>query len=1347
MDDFFVTMGNVIRDFFSFSRKSVEDDKKRMEQEVELLKGSVSRENRMYINRDHDDEMEIFCYKSSKIKTTLTYLFFVLTAGILRLLYHWIPYLYLYSTSVRCKIQEAETILVLELYNGKHKIYHVETIKELTPDMVQKLSKIPTERLSTFPVHFENGIFREVEKLITFSCKKVIYIWDEERQEFIKLSGLDNGVSLKRLKDNKGLTSDEQALRNTIFGPNEIEVKVSSISKLLFLEVLNPYYIFQILSFILWFLDNYYIYASTIIIMSAISIVTSVRQTRNTEKKLKKTIHTTGNCVVLRKFDRNDDKGTGEGSTYQSEEVLRENLVPGDVIEISDNIMHCDAVLLTGSCIVNESMLTGESVPVTKTPVADEDIIYDAKEHARHTLFCGTKIIQSRNVQNQKVLAVVIRTGYSTTKGSLVRSIQFPPPVDFKFEKDSYKFIGMLAVVAFGGFIYTIVSKVMRGGHFRDLFIEACDLITIVVPPALPTAMTIGQLYSQKRLEKNKIFCISPRTINVAGSLNCVCFDKTGTLTEDGLDLNCVVPIESKVFSPPAVEVEKMDQKDFVVGMVCCHSLKRVKEEIVGDPLDLKMFNSTKWEFDEIPSMDMIVFKSPKGTSDEDSCEIGIIKEFPFSSSSQRMGVIASRVEGDYPPHFEFYCKGSPEMILNFVRDDSVPDNFQEVFEDYTHKGYRVIALAHKRLTTTKITKIKNMSREDVENDLTLLGLIVLENRLKPITQSCIRSLNDAKIRVIMVTGDNILTALSVAKKCDMITDNQSVITVNTDNNNPPNLYYTLTQTKSSKMPKDHSILSNSVSVNVETEETFINSVKEYKDSVNYNNYRFAMTGKTWAILKEYHPELLQKIVARGSIFARMSPENKQQLVQELQGIGYIVAMCGDGANDCGALKAAHTGISLSEAESSVASPFTSQTSDISCVEQVIREGRAGLVTSFGIFKYMAAYSMCQFTSVLILYSMDLNLTDMEFLFIDLGIIATFTYFFGKTESYNKLVKETPLSSLISIIPIFSLFCHMVFVVLFQTASFQYLKTQPWYEPFNGTGREDKDDNASMENYTVYTISSFQYIILAIVFSKGKPYRKSVLTNYGFIIGALIMTVTCVYMSVWPCTFITNLFQLHVVPDVSFRWTLVVFAAINFTISMFMEYVVIDNYLFKKYHKNDESKRKYLEIERQLQKDTKWPMLSDYISEASPMIASPTATVEIVYEKGKFEKNHVLNKLYNTSDSQTSLNKVGDKLPNGYLPNGDIPSPLRQVENGFYSQDDLQFSSLPSNNFSSESGTFKSVTNGTNFDLANSQDNIADLPYDDYQNTKSTVSLDNVLCNGVQSSPINKKLESLRLDL
>ncbi|KAJ8921226.1 hypothetical protein NQ315_013698 [Exocentrus adspersus] len=1349
------------------------DLSKIQEQNEGLLRGPRSNDCIMYLNKGQDDEMQLYCYKRSTLKTIVTYLGFILTGGVLRLIFHWIPHWYLLMTSDRCRIDEAEQLLITEIYNKKHKIYHVKPLRILTPENVARLRNDDnllnhhhvsgTESPPALSVHFENGEFRDIDKLLMFSCKKVTYIWDNEKQEFIKLVGLDKGVKCETFHKYKPLSPSEQFMRRLVYGPNKIVVKELSICTLLCLEVLNPFYIFQILSFILWFADDYYYYAATIMVMAMGGIGMSVMQTRKNQRNLRSTCHSSDVCTVLRRLPKTtlDESDVG----YKSETISTEYLVPGDILEIPSHgcIMHCDALLLTGNCILNESMLTGESVPVTKTALPNiSTASYDPKEHARHTLFCGTHVIQTRYFGNEKVLAVVVRTGFSTAKGTLVRSILYPPPVDFRFEKDSYRFVTLLGLIAFTGFLYTIVTKVLRGVPARDVILEACDLITIVVPPALPAAMTVGRFYAQIRLKRKQIFCISPRTINVSGSINCVCFDKTGTLTEDGLDLLCVVPIEEKEFRLPVKNVETLPYNLFVYGLVSCHSLTIIDKQI--------MFESTKWVMEEYDVADnnkfnMIfptVLKPPKNRpsvqQNVEGLEIGIIREFPFSSSSQRMGVIVRRLNGT---HFEYYCKGSPEMVLNFVKKESVPDDFLDVLESYTQEGYRVIALAHRELRMS-YAKVQKVQREVIEKDMDLLGLIVLENRLKPDTTPCIQALNDANIRVIMVTGDNILTAISVAKDCDIVTPCQSIITVNVDSSHPPNLYYTLTNTKTKQIPTDLSILTNSASVmSLDTIESQVQTVTnnsivridQKRPSLLLNNYRFAMTGKVWAAVKDYYPELLPRLCTRGNIFARMAPDQKQQLIQELQNLGYCVAMCGDGANDCGALKAAHTGISLSEAESSVASPFTSKNPNIVCVLNVIREGRAALVTSFGIFKYMAAYSLCQFISVLLLYSIESNLTDMEFLYIDLAMISIFTFFFGRTEPYQgKLVKETPLSSLMSLSPILSLLLQIVLVSVFQVASFEHLKSEPWYTPFNST---HEGEVACVENYTLYTISSFQYIILAIVFSKGPPYRKSMFTNYGFIVSTMVMTAISIYLALNPAQFLIDQFELVLPENFHFRLYMLAYAGINFVLSLLVEHLLIDQLIFKKlrfkFHKVDKSKRKYLAIERDLNRDTKWPVLtSDFKSAASPLNPVPVCTAEIVVEKeNKFDKNHVLNKLYEHPDSPSRASLYSQKTNNtgtlntpehqkfgfNFAPNS--PKIQEQVngvvhnEVAFLSQEDLLFSSLPSESLTSHSETFKSLSNNTNYDLASSHLNIADLPYDGVNQSpiKSPVGIPSPQCD------------------
>jgi cation-transporting P-type ATPase 13A2 len=102
--------------------------------------------------------------------------------------------------------------------------------------------------------------------------------------------------------------------------------------------------------------------------------------------------------------------------------------------------------------------------------------------------------------------------------------------------------------------------------------------------------MSVGRMFAQHRLQHNNIYCISPRSINVAGSIDCVCFDKTGTLTEDGLDMWAVVPKSStNNLQIPLPNIERLPFDHFLYGMVTCHSITIMNGERRGDPLDLKV--------------------------------------------------------------------------------------------------------------------------------------------------------------------------------------------------------------------------------------------------------------------------------------------------------------------------------------------------------------------------------------------------------------------------------------------------------------------------------------------------------------------------------------------------------------------------------------------------------------------------------------------------------------------------------------------------------------------------------------------------------------------------------------
>lgn len=175
-------------------------------------------------------------------------------------------------------------------------------------------------------------------------------------------------------------------------------------------------------------------------------------------------------------------RNPSRGSEYLLIDVGRpvksDELVPGDVFEVSDpsiQLFPCDCLLLSGDAIVNESMLTGESVPVSKTPVTDQSLqLLDlsastvAPELAKNFLFCGTKIIRARKPQEGEddedvAVAMVVRTGFNTTKGALVRSMLFPKPSGFKFYKDAFYYIGVMGIIAGLGFIASIVNFIRLG--------------------------------------------------------------------------------------------------------------------------------------------------------------------------------------------------------------------------------------------------------------------------------------------------------------------------------------------------------------------------------------------------------------------------------------------------------------------------------------------------------------------------------------------------------------------------------------------------------------------------------------------------------------------------------------------------------------------------------------------------------------------------------------------------------------------------------------------------------------------------------------------------------------------
>uniref|UniRef100_A0A8C8FJ92 ATPase cation transporting 13A2 n=1 Tax=Oncorhynchus tshawytscha TaxID=74940 RepID=A0A8C8FJ92_ONCTS len=1075
-----------------------------------------------------ETHMDVQGFRWVRWRVWLCHIGSVLSLGLLLVLFRWRPRLGVLARCNSCPLAFANILL---LRFGKH---------------LQLLCIL-------------NGF--QVPLLHYYLFEGLRYVWMARKGAFCRVSVLNEDWTCADIyRFREGLSRLEQNTRRKVYGTNLIDVPVKSFMRLLIEEVLNPFYVFQVFSIALWLTDSYYYYAACIVIISLISICVSLYEIRKQSNTIRSMAQQITNVTVRR--------SSGEEDSLSSVE-----LVPGDCVLIPQEglLLPCDAALLAGECMVNESMLTGESVPVMKTPLPAAGGRYNPETQRRHTLFCGTQCIQAKGGRPGRggAIAVVTSTGFFTAKGDLVSSILYPQPINFRFYQDAIKFLLFLGGVALCGTVYSIVILSRTNTTWWELVIRALDIVTIVVPPALPAAITTGTIYAQSRLKREGVFCISPPRINISGKVSLFCFDKTGTLTEEGLDVWGVMEGSGAGFSELVPDPRLLPQGPMLSAMACCHSVALLGGQPLGDPLELKMIESTGWELEEPAGDDktldsefgghrVLAVMRPPSIHEA----VALVQRFPFSSSLQRMSVVTVNPEGQSSLAF---IKGAPEMVASLCLRESVPAQFSNTLRTFASDGFRVLALGYKTLYGQ--TDLSTIERGEVERDMQFLGLLVMKNLVKPESAEVITTLRLAHLRTVMVTGDNVLTAVNVARTCGMLGSNERVIFVHA------------TPQTAQSLPSLRFHLGEGG-----TEDTGL-----YQGVINYH---LAINGKSFSALCDHFPEYLPKVLMRGTVYARMAPEQKTQLVTELQKLNYRVGMCGDGANDCGALRAADVGVSLSEAEASVASPFTSKSDNISCVPLLIREGRCSLVTSFSLFKYMALYSLIQFSSVLILYTEKTNLGDLQFLFFDMVLVTLLAIVMGKGGPSTELHPQRPPASLLALPVLASLTLHTLLLILGQVSALLITTSQDWFVPLNST-MSGAANLPNLEDTSVFDLSGYQYIIMAVVVTKGYPYKRPLYYNVVFVCVLLVLFALMSWLVLAPVPFLRKLLKLYYIPDMNFKILLVALAALNFVFCFLLEMLIDRGMLncLRLLRGRRQSKKQYKRLDVLLSDSPSWPPL------------------------------------------------------------------------------------------------------------------------------------------------------------
>lgn len=1118
----------------SGDKNSVLQRSSRSESLGELPEYTPQTSHQRYYLAEEDIVIGVAGYVTCWWKVVAYYMLCTVTLGVGYVVLRWLPRYRINLKGTKCPLGRADWVVIENEYGEL-------VIKDVVRTRFGgRLSHFMTVGVDDDEAKAANPA---VPYLLSFDYRYVKFFYNPVEDIFRTNSTWydTHWLHTKNLGDGMSQALHEERL--AIFGHNNLNIDEKSTAQLLADEVLHPFYVFQIFSVILWLADDYYYYASCIVVISAVSIVNSLMETKSTIRRLQD----------MSRFSCDIRAWRNEFWTH----VDSNDLVPGDVFEVDPSLtlLPCDALLINGECVVNESMLTGESVPVSKTLATSETVQYLPENFthptlARSFLYNGTRLLKMKSSNDDPVLAMVVKTGFSTTKGSLVRLMLFPKPTGFKFYQDSFKYIGFMTLIAVAGFIYSTYNFIQLGLGTRVIVLRALDIITIVVPPALPATLTIGTTFAVNRLKKKSIFCIAPTRVNIGGKLDVACFDKTGTLTEDGLDILGVHPTRNAEGRKEIVFEELVESTTGLAAlaaglsglsgsahntsssapllgcMASCHALRLIDDKLAGDPLDAKMFEFTQWHFAEDFGGVPVVYD----TVGRELLGYKILREYEFVAALRRMSVV-----GEKDGMRRVFTKGAPEVMADLCVAPSVPANFADLLHHYTHGGYRVIACAYKDISTSDL---RLLDRTDAEADLTFAGFIVFENKLKASTTSTLRELSAAAIRTVMCTGDNVLTAVSVGRECELVLPSAQVYIPRFAADDELQA-----SGGSGLIWEDIDDPGNRLDPT-----TLQRTALDIRDDVH--DYILAITGDVFRyILAELqHDNISQAMLMRGNIFARMSPDEKHELVEQLQKLDYTVGFCGDGANDCGALKAADVGISLSEAEASVAAPFTSRIFEISCVLDVIKEGRSSLVTSFACFKYMSLYSAIQFVTVSVLYKRGTNLGDFQFLYIDMFLILPLAIFMSWASPYARLVVKRPTANLVSPKVLIPLMCHIVVILLFQVAVWLYVQDQPWY--MRPVPSDDDSEVRSSDNTILFLFTNFQYILNAVVLSTGPPYREPMMNNTPFLINlaaAVLLSVSL--FSINSDSWWGNLMQLTNMSTGAY-WVVIFASLANFAILM-----------------------------------------------------------------------------------------------------------------------------------------------------------------------------------------------------
>jgi Ca2+-transporting ATPase len=540
--------------------------------------------------------------------------------------------------------------------------------------------------------------------------------------------------------DAAGLDQQQAAQRLLQYGYNRLpEPKKLSIPVLFFRQYRNPLIYILFAALLISLLTAHWIDAIIIASVIYISSVIGFFQEYKAGQALER----------LQKLIRYDVNVLRNG---RSQMVPHEQIVPGDVILLSsgDKIPADARLIEVNGFSVIEATLTGESLPVNKTcePLPVETPLADRK----NMVYAGTVVADG------KARAIVTATGVNTELGQIATLVKSTREEQTPLQKQLFRFGKWLGLILVVINILIFLLGILTGVPLLQMFLTSVAVVVSAVPEGLIPAMTVILTVGMNKLVKNKGLVRKLVAAETLGSVSVICTDKTGTLTVGQMQVTHLISSQNVYDVRNFSNKLNTEVKQLLEIAIACNTgfidEQNGELKVSGNPTDRAL---------------LLMGRQLGYLRHELLHRMPLVTEWPFSSEHKFMATEHRDATGHV-----LFVKGAPERILPLSAyhlnqdtihslDETTRERINRLYSEFTGNGYRVLALAFKRLPSV----VNRIAAEDI-SELVFAGFVAMKDALRPEVKIAIRQCHDAGIRPVMVTGDNRLTAARIATEAGM---------------------------------------------------------------------------------------------------------------------------------------------------------------------------------------------------------------------------------------------------------------------------------------------------------------------------------------------------------------------------------------------------------------------------------------------------------------------------------------------------------------------------------------------------------------------------------------------------